>query len=196
MTDGKRDHMEDRRDTLNVSRPARDTSAGAAKVPADPLLRPDERKARAILVFAFVVLLAGVAFLPLKSPVFPLGLQTCAFKGATGLPCPLCGGTRATHALLHGDFVRAAYMNVAAFPALVFFVTVAMVLSAEALRGRVIIQWGAILRKLRPLWPALALVFFLYWIVHLIDAVRVVKPELVDLRNPIARLICQRISDH
>ncbi len=188
--------MEDPPDELNVSRPEQDTSAGAAKVPANPLLRPDERKVRAILVFALMLVLAGVAFLPLNSPVFPLGLQTCAFKGATGLPCPLCGGTRATHALLHGDFARAAYLNVAAFPASVFFVTVAMVLSAEALRGLMIIQWGAILRRLRPLWPALALLFFLYWTVHLIDAVRVVKPELVDLRNPIARLICQRFSDH
>lgn len=188
--------MENRRETLNVSRPEQATSAGAAKVPANPLLRPDERKVRSILAFALVVVLAGVAFLPVNSPVFPLGLQTCAFKGVTGLPCPLCGGTRATHALLHGDYARAAYLNVAAFPALVFFVTVGMVLSAEALRGRMIIQWGAVLRRLRPICPALALFFFLYWIVHFIDAVRVVKPELVDLRNPIARLICQRFSDH
>jgi hypothetical protein len=188
--------MENSQDTLNVSRPAQAGSAGAAKVSTNPSLRTDERKVRAIVVLALLAVLAGVAVIPWNSPVFPFGLQTCALKGATGLPCPLCGGTRATHALLHGDFARAAYLNMAAFPALALFVTVAVVLAAEALRGRMLIQWTAILRRWRPVWAVLALVFFLYWVVHLIDAVRVVKPELVDLRNPIARLICQRFSDH
>ena len=185
--------MEDRQDTVNAKA---EVSPGPTNVLTKRLLQPDERKVRAILVFAFVIVLLGVAFLPLSSPVSSLGLQTCAFKGATGLPCPLCGGTRATQALLRGDFVRASYLNVAALPALVVLVASAMVLATEALRGRAVLHWGAVLRRLRPLWPALTVLFFLYWIAHLADAVRAVKPELVDLRNPIARFICQRFSNH
>src|ERR1700754_4094096 len=168
--------MEDRSDTLNASQARDESPAGLAQLPARRRLRPDERKVRAIMVCAFVVVLLGVGFLPLNSPVFPLGLQTCAFKGATGLPCPLCGGTRATHALLRGDLVRATYLNVAAFPALILFVAIAVVLSAEALLGRVIVRWGAILRRVQPFWPALVLLFLVYWVAHVIDAVRAGKP--------------------
>jgi hypothetical protein len=49
----------------------------------------------------------------------------CPFKTVTGLDCPLCGGTRATYALLDGDFFAAIDYNVFAvfvvLPALLFF---------------------------------------------------------------------------
>ena len=35
----------------------------------------------------------------------------CPFKLLTGLPCPLCGLTRACFALLHGDWVSALRLN-------------------------------------------------------------------------------------
>jgi hypothetical protein len=35
----------------------------------------------------------------------------CPLRSLTGLDCPLCGATRATHALLHGDVVRALDLN-------------------------------------------------------------------------------------
>jgi hypothetical protein len=43
----------------------------------------------------------------------------CPFRAFTGLDCPLCGATRATFALLHGDVVTALDHNalyVAALP--------------------------------------------------------------------------------
>jgi hypothetical protein len=35
----------------------------------------------------------------------------CPLHAATGLWCPLCGATRATHALLHGDLPAALHDN-------------------------------------------------------------------------------------
>ena len=38
----------------------------------------------------------------------PIG---CPFKIITGIPCPGCGGIRATQCLLNGDFANALYTN-------------------------------------------------------------------------------------
>jgi hypothetical protein len=35
----------------------------------------------------------------------------CPLKAMTGLDCPLCGATRATHALLHGQLATALDLN-------------------------------------------------------------------------------------
>jgi hypothetical protein len=187
--------MANREEMPNVPDHDAPRGSGSRNVSPKPPLRSDQRKFRAILVFVFVLALCGVALLPLTSPPFSFGMQTCAFKGVTGLPCPLCGGTRATQALLRGDFVRAHYLNMAALPVLVAMVSGAIALTMEAMCGRVIIDGGAILQRLRGFLPALALLFFLYWIVHLANAVRSSKLELIDLHNPIARSISERFSD-
>jgi Protein of unknown function (DUF2752) len=158
-------------------------------------LRADQRKSRAILAFSFMALLAGAALLPFASGWPGPSVQTCVFKGATGLPCALCGGSRATQAALRGDFARAWYLNVAALPAIVIATSVTLLLCYEAISGNAVIAWSRFPRRMRPLLPLLLVVFCVYWIVHLADAVRRAKPELIDLRNPIARLICERFSD-
>lgn len=38
-------------------------------------------------------------------------LLPCPFKWATGLLCPLCGGTRMAYDLMHGEVVRAFHDN-------------------------------------------------------------------------------------
>ena len=40
----------------------------------------------------------------------------------------------------------------------------------------------------------MAALLCIYWLVHLMDALRAPKSELVDLRNPIARAVHKRFS--
>jgi Protein of unknown function (DUF2752) len=165
---------------------------GLRKTPRDPPLRLAQRRTRAVTAAFIVVLLVGLALLPLAPPlVFP-GLPTCAFKSATGLPCPFCGGTRAAQALLRGELSRAVYLNVAALPAVIAFLAAALVLGWEALRGRSLADWNALSRRLRPLAPIVIGLLCAYWLIHLADALHGPKPELVDLRNPIARAVQKR----
>ena len=158
-------------------------------------LRRNQRISRAILAFTFMALLTGAALLPFASESPALTVQTCVFKGVTGLPCALCGGSRATQAALRGDLSRACYLNVAALPAILMAASVTLVLCFEAISGNAVIAWSRFPTRIRPLLPLLLVVFFVFWIIHLADAVRRAKPELIDLRNPIARLVCERFSD-
>jgi Protein of unknown function (DUF2752) len=142
-----------------------------------------------------MALLAGAALLPFASQSPLPSVHTCVFKGATGLPCALCGGSRATQAALRGDFARACYLNVAALPAIVLALSATLLLCYEAISGNAVIAWSRFPTRIRPLLPLLLVLFGVYWIMHLADAVRRAKPELIDLRNPIARVICERFSD-
>lgn len=58
-----------------------------------------------VLLFA-LGLLALWWFDPAK-----LGLPLCSFRVLTGLDCPGCGATRATHELLHGRLAAAWHCN-------------------------------------------------------------------------------------
>jgi hypothetical protein len=55
----------------------------------------------------------GVALVPLYffNPVEHSFFPKCFFHSLTGLDCPGCGGLRATHQLLHGDFLAALKLN-------------------------------------------------------------------------------------
>ncbi len=60
------------------------------------------------------VLLAGaLGYVGLADPHNPHSLYPqCPFKFLTGWNCPLCGGLRMTHDLLHGDLVASINDNV------------------------------------------------------------------------------------
>jgi len=60
------------------------------------------------------VLVAGaLTYVGLADPHRPGFLfPGCPFKMLTGWNCPLCGGLRMTHDLLHGDFAAAVVDNV------------------------------------------------------------------------------------
>jgi hypothetical protein len=141
-----------------------------------------------------VAMLGGAALLPLAPPFALPALSLCAFKSLTGLPCPLCGGTRALQALLRGDFAHAFYLNAAALPALVAIGAIAILLAWEAFRGRAA-NWEMLVGRLRSLLPMMVTLLCVYWFVHLTSALRGPKPELVDLGNPVARAIYGRFCD-
>ncbi|MFZ0709624.1 MAG: hypothetical protein WAM53_06255, partial [Terrimicrobiaceae bacterium] len=58
--------------------------------------------------------------------------------------------------------------------------------------GRSLGDWDALFGRLRSFVPVMVVVFCIYWLVHVVDALRGPKPELVDLRNPIARAVQKR----
>jgi hypothetical protein len=54
---------------------------------------------------------AGIAFVRFfEKPIFFV-MPPCPLHAFTGLYCPGCGATRATRALLHGDFIAAFHFN-------------------------------------------------------------------------------------
>lgn len=59
-------------------------------------------------VFGYV---AAIATLYFFSGKVERDITPCLLKQSTGLPCPLCGGTRASASLLSGDPLAALAMN-------------------------------------------------------------------------------------
>jgi hypothetical protein len=54
---------------------------------------------------------AAVAVVGLVDPSRHALVPPCLLRALTGYDCPLCGATRATHALLHGQLAHAADLN-------------------------------------------------------------------------------------
>ncbi len=149
---------------------------------------------RALVAGSVLAALLFVAVLP-RLPRLPGVPGTCGFHALTGLPCALCGGTRSVSALLHGDWQRAVHLNPMAIPLVAGAVVSALVLGIEALIGRPLAPWAAWSRRL-PLFLSLALVVIaVWWLPFLVHAVRQPNPELIDLRNPIARRMHEWLRD-
>lgn len=68
--------------------------------------------------------------------VAALDVPLCAFKHLTGVPCPLCGGTRVCAALAQGDVAAALQLNPGLLPVLALAALHSGLLLAEALSGR------------------------------------------------------------
>lgn len=133
-----------------------------------------------VSLFGFLTLFA---FFPRLNP-FPF----CGFKVLTGLPCPLCGGTRAAHALLHGDISHAAYLNPLAIGVIGLLVAVGLVCVVEAIFGRTLANWPAFWSRWhRPLPVILIASLLLWWPFHIGTALRKPKVELVELAHPVAQ---------
>lgn len=156
-----------------------------------PPLFPHQRRFRGYAAAAIAGALAVLALLPLDRS--PSAFPTCPFLSLTGLPCALCGGTRSAQALLHGEVTRALYLNPAGIPAVAILLLLAAALATEAIRGRPLLDWDHWLRKSGRLAPLAIALLFVWWIPHLIGALRTPKPELLDLRNPVAKAAYESI---
>ena len=74
----------------------------------------NEAKAKARPATRLLLWLAVVPVLALLYFIAPDGnafYPHCIFHSLTGLNCPFCGGTRAAHQLLHGNFAAAFALN-------------------------------------------------------------------------------------
>lgn len=82
-------------------------------------------RVRAAPAAAIAVGAAALGYLAVVNPHDPsAAMPHCPTKLLTGLDCPLCGGLRMTHDLLHGDLGAAAHDNLfllAALPVLAWW---------------------------------------------------------------------------
>lgn len=78
---------------------------------ASPVLNPEPRSLNPTVPVLFAILaMAAVALLWWFDPA-EVNLPLCSFHAWTGLECPGCGATRATHELLHGRLLAALHCN-------------------------------------------------------------------------------------
>jgi hypothetical protein len=81
----------------------------------------------------------SVAFVPQLSRRFVAGHSHCLLFRTTGWQCPLCGMTRATVALLHGDLGAALRLNAMACVYVTALVVAIISLARQRYRGRVVV---------------------------------------------------------
>ena len=113
---------------------------------------------------------AATLGLPLAMVAAPLlvrftELRLCVFRSATGLPCPLCGGTRACAALVEGDFLAAMQFNPGLMPLLALALVHGTQLGYEALTGR---RVGAPWRIGARPWVFVGVFLLTAWIARLL----------------------------
>jgi Protein of unknown function (DUF2752) len=124
-----------------------------------PLLSAGERQWRSAVTLGWPVALLG-APLVLSLAQFPL----CGFRHLTGLPCPLCGGTRLCASLAQGDWGAAWAAN----PALLLMLGLLALQTAqwalEAWTARPVQRW----RINASVWRAALALLLAEWIVRLL----------------------------
>ena len=132
--------------------------ANTANSSADPL-RPPERQWRSALALGWPLALLGAPM------VLSLGdLPLCGFQYVTGLPCPLCGGTRACAALAEGNFIAAWQLNPGLMVLLALAAAHSVQLGFEAWTGRRVQRW----RIGTNAWRVGILVLLAGWILRLL----------------------------
>lgn len=122
------------------------------------LLSPPERQWRSALTLGWPLALLGAP------AVLSLGdLPLCGFRHVTGLPCPLCGGTRACAALADGNFLAAWQLNPGLMVLLALAAAHSVQLGFEAWTGRRVRRW----RIGAGAWRVGLAVLLLAWVLRL-----------------------------
>jgi hypothetical protein len=104
-------------------------------------------------------------------------LTKSAFQRWVGLPCPLCGGTRAMHALFGGDLHRALYLNWLALPTLIIGAILVIICCLELWSRR---SWLPSLKLSRRGFILIVGVFVALWALQIFQSLRGPKPELLN----------------
>lgn len=153
-----------------------------------PLMR-HERLARLAVAGA---VLAGAVLLAVAPGIVLFPKPACGFRSLTGLPCAFCGGTRATAALAAGDVATAARMNALVFPLGFVVMAVGCVCLVEALRSRRLADWGGLAGRVKKFAPLLVVALILWWVPHVVLALREPGSGLVAPDHPLVRHLRER----
>ena len=130
-----------------------------------------------------------MAVLAVKALGWPVPALPCGFRAASGLPCAMCGGTRAVSALLVGDWKKALEWNALAVPVLSAMGFAAAVCLIELLRGRALIDWSRVQKwsaRFSIAGPGLLLA---WWIFHVHSALKNPESGLADRAKPMASAV-------
>jgi Protein of unknown function (DUF2752) len=101
-----------------------------------------------------VLALSITAFYFFWNPAETQILPSCPFKSLTGFHCPGCGGQRAFHAFLHGNFMEAFHNN------LLIFLAIPMALYKIFLELNGSTSKDVFVLKRKQIWIFLSLLFF------------------------------------
>jgi hypothetical protein len=151
-----------------------------------PPLLPHERALRAGVL---AVLLLALGILIAKATSVPVPAMPCGFRNLSGLPCAMCGGTRAASSLIGGDWTQAFYWNAMALPVLAGMLITAAICLIEWVRGSALIDWNPLRKRLGKLLPVTLTLLAAWWVLHVFSALKTPKVDLIDLKNPIAAAV-------
>jgi len=101
-----------------------------------------------------------------------------------GLPCPFCGMTRGTHAMLNGRWLEMFYLNPATLAVVLAGSFLCVVWLAEAVRGQAVWEWGKVTAWLQRRWFLWFSCLVLFWVFQVVVAVIGPKPELLSPEAP------------
>ena len=153
-----------------------------------PSLTPGETKSRALLVLALPSALLALKII--RPDSFPTWLPLHTSCGAiTGLPCILCGTTRAVHYLLNGNFSRALYYNWLAFPLVAGALVLLLLAVTELCAGRRFVARWPMIRLTRARFCGAFVGLLLLWGLQVYLAVSQHKTELLNPSGPLYSLV-------
>jgi len=154
--------------------------------PKPSVLTPKQMWLRGAALAALAT--AASVFRAVNPETVSLFLFQTSCGAVTGLPCLLCGMTRALHHLLRGDVLQALYFNWLAFPLAGLTVGLAVLSGAELAARR---RLFAISRGFRFTPRTAAFgggVLLLLWVLQVALAISQGKSELLNAAGPLYSL--------
>ncbi len=99
-----------------------------------------------------------------------LGLPSwqCPIRTTLGVPCPGCGLSRATDALLHGDWRSSLTYHAFASLFLGVFLLIAVVTVLPAAKNRLVVDWIRQAERRTKITAVLLILFMVYWLIRLL----------------------------
>ncbi|NJK90532.1 MAG: DUF2752 domain-containing protein [Blastochloris sp.] len=140
-------------------------------------LNPAQIQAR---IFGLLILIGFLILARFINPRHGSEFILSGFRRITGLPCPLCGGTRATHYLLQGNLEQTLYYNWLAIPSLLVALILIICWTAEIITRRILLPHFKVPVKV---WFLALPLLLLVWGIQIHSALNHPKPELLNARG-------------